>query len=76
MNDLENVPISGATAVKPELLRDLATVSRTTEMPVITHYNIRRTIDLYGATQGRDLGVRKSCHQQDSGGASQRSEEG
>ncbi len=56
MNELENVPISGATAVKPELLRDLATVSRTTEMPVITHYNIRRTVDVYGATQGRDLG--------------------
>ena len=56
MNELENVPLSGANAVKPELLRDIATVSRTTEMPVITHYNIRRTVDIYGATQGRDLG--------------------
>ncbi len=50
------MPLSGAGAVKPELLRDIATVSRTTEMPVITHYNIRRTVDIYGATQGRDLG--------------------
>ena len=56
MNELENVPLSGAGAVKPELLRDIATVTRTTEMPVVTHYNIRRTVDIYGATQGRDLG--------------------
>ena len=56
MNALENIPISGANAVKPEILADLATVTRTTEMPVITHYNIRRTVDVFGATQGRDLG--------------------
>ncbi len=56
MNELENVPLSGANATKPEILRDIATVSRTTEMPVITHYNIRRTVDIYGSPQGRDLG--------------------
>ena len=56
MNDLDNVPISSSTAVKPEILADVATISRTTEMPVITHYNIRRTLDIYGNVQGRDLG--------------------
>ena len=26
-------------------------------MPVINHYNIRRVLDVYGSTQGRDLGA-------------------
>jgi multidrug efflux pump subunit AcrB len=56
MNDLENVPLSGGTGTKPEILADVATISRSTEMPVITHYNIRRTLDIYGNVQGRDLG--------------------
>jgi len=57
MNDLENIPLTGPTAVKPEILADVANISRTTEMPVITEYNIRRTLDIYGNVQGRDLGA-------------------
>ena len=53
----KHVPMSSATATKPEILADVATISRTTEMPVITHYNIRRTLDIYGNVQDRDLGA-------------------
>lgn len=56
MSDLENIPLTSATATKPEILADVATISRTTEMPIITEYNIRRTLDIYGNVQGRDLG--------------------
>jgi len=56
MNDLENVPLSSRTATKPEILADVATITRTTEMPVIDHYNIRRVLNIYGNVQGRDLG--------------------
>ncbi len=56
MSDLENIPLSSPTANQPEILADVASISRTTEMPVITHYNIRRTLDIYGSVQGRDLG--------------------
>jgi multidrug efflux pump subunit AcrB len=56
MNDLENVPLAGGPGTKPEILADVATITRTTEMPIITHYNIRRTLDIYGNVQGRDLG--------------------
>jgi multidrug efflux pump subunit AcrB len=56
MNDLDNIPLSSSTATKPEILADVASITRTTEMPVITHYNIRRTLDIYGNVQGRDLG--------------------
>ncbi len=56
LNDLRNVPLSSATAPRPEILADVATISRTTELPIITQYNVRRTLDIYGNVQGRDLG--------------------
>jgi multidrug efflux pump subunit AcrB len=56
MSDLENIPLSSNTATKPEILADVSGISRTTEMPIVSHYNIRRTLDIYGNVQGRDLG--------------------
>ena len=56
MNDLQNVPMSSRTATRPEILADVANITRTTEMPVIDHYNIRRVLNIYGNVQGRDLG--------------------
>jgi multidrug efflux pump subunit AcrB len=56
LNDLRNIPITSPSTVHPEILADVATISRKTEMPVISHYNIRRTLDIYGNVQGRDLG--------------------
>jgi multidrug efflux pump subunit AcrB len=56
LNDLQNVPLSSPTSKQPEILADVATISRSTEMQVVTHYNGRRTLDIYGAVQGRDLG--------------------
>ena len=57
LNDLQNVPLSSPTAKQPEILADVANISRTTEMQVVNHYNIRRTLDIYGAVQVRDLGA-------------------
>ncbi len=56
LNDLQNVPLSSPTAKQPEILADVANIHRTTEMQVVNHYNIRRTLDIYGSVQGRDLG--------------------
>ena len=56
LNDLRNIPISSATSKKPEILADVADITRSTEMPVISHYNIRRVLDIYGNVEGRDLG--------------------
>jgi multidrug efflux pump subunit AcrB len=55
LNDLNNIPMT-APASKPEILADVATLSRSTEMPVVTEYNIRPTLDLYANVQDRDLG--------------------
>ena len=56
LNDLRNIPLSSPTAARPEILADVASITREAEMPVISHYNIRRTLDIYGNVQGRDLG--------------------
>ncbi len=63
MQDLQNIPINRTTtgvqpvpSANPEILSDLARVGRGTEMAVVNHYNIRRVVDVYGNTEGRDLG--------------------
>ncbi len=57
LQDLQNIPISGAGQMTPEILNDVAGISRESEPAVLTHYNIRRTVDLYGSVQDRDLGA-------------------
>ncbi|MCU1291865.1 MAG: acriflavin resistance protein [Bryobacterales bacterium] len=57
MQDLRNIPISGPNQKGPEILSDVAEVNRTNEPAVVSHYNIRRTVDIYGSVQDRDLGA-------------------
>jgi multidrug efflux pump subunit AcrB len=55
LQDLQNIPIT-ASAARPEILADVASISRANEMEVLNHYNIRRVVDIYAAVQDRDLG--------------------
>jgi multidrug efflux pump subunit AcrB len=55
IQDLRNIPVSGPGQKQPEILSDIADISRTSELGVVSHYNIRRTVDIYGSVQGRDL---------------------
>ena len=57
MQDLRNIPISGPNQKGPEILSDVADLNRSNEPAVLTHYNIRRTVDIYGSVQDRDLGA-------------------
>jgi multidrug efflux pump subunit AcrB len=57
LSDLENIPISSVSAKPPEIVADVANISRSAEMEVVSHYNIRRTLDIYGSVQDRDLGA-------------------
>jgi len=57
LQDLGNIPISSPTMIHPEILSDVASVTRANEMEVMSHYNIRRIVDIYGAVQDRDLGA-------------------
>jgi len=63
MQDLQNIPSTARRAApwsrsagKPEILSDLAGVTRGHEMEVVNHYNIRRVVDVYANVQDRDLG--------------------
>jgi multidrug efflux pump subunit AcrB len=56
LSDLNNIPLASATARHPEILADVASIQRGTEMQVISHYNIHRVLDIYGNVQDRDLG--------------------
>jgi CzcA family heavy metal efflux pump len=55
--DLENIPISGPNQKRPEILTDVASIQRTSELASINHYNIRRVVDIYASVQDRDLGA-------------------
>jgi CzcA family heavy metal efflux pump len=57
LQDLQNSPLDAANATRPEILADVASVQRANEMEVVSHYNIRRVVDIYAAVQGRDLGA-------------------
>jgi CzcA family heavy metal efflux pump len=50
---LQNLPVSGGTS--PQMLGALGRFTRAPTPAVITQYNVQPTIDLYAATQGRDL---------------------
>jgi multidrug efflux pump subunit AcrB len=56
MHDLKNIPITGPNQKQPEILTDLADISRQSELGILTHYNIRRVVDIYGSVQDQDLG--------------------
>jgi len=56
LQDLANTPITATDTSRPGILADVASLQRTTEMEAISHYNIRRIVEIYGAVQDRDLG--------------------
>ncbi len=56
LQDIENVPVTGPSGARSQILGSLATVSRGTGSAVVSHYDIQPVIDIYGSVQGRDLG--------------------
>ena len=56
LQDLENTPITAASTSRTGILADVASIQRGTEMEAVSHYNIRRIVEIYGAVQDRDLG--------------------
>jgi multidrug efflux pump subunit AcrB len=56
LQDLQNIPI-GAAGARPQNLGDMASIARASSMAVISHYNTRRVVDIYGSVQDRDLGA-------------------
>jgi multidrug efflux pump subunit AcrB len=61
LHDLENIPVTALSTASPTarrgILADVASITRSSEMAVLSHYNIRRVVDIHGAAQDRDLGA-------------------
>ncbi|HTX14325.1 MAG TPA: efflux RND transporter permease subunit [Candidatus Baltobacteraceae bacterium] len=56
LQKLENIPITGPGTSQSEILASLASFSRSSEMAVVSHYNVEPVIDIFGSVDGRDLG--------------------
>ena len=57
VSDLSNVPITSAESTTTQYLGGLARITAGPSPGVVSHYNVQPVIDIYGATQGRDLGA-------------------
>jgi len=56
LQKLAGITVTGPSGAAPQLLGNLATISRGVEQGVVSHYDIQPVIDVYGDVQGRDLG--------------------
>jgi multidrug efflux pump subunit AcrB len=57
LQDLQNIPITAPAKAVPEILSNVSSISRGSGSAVVSHYNIRRVIDIFGSVDGRDLGA-------------------
>ena len=58
LQDIQNIPLGGAPGgTRPQILGDVASIERGSSMALISHYNTRRVVDIYGSVQDRDLGA-------------------
>src|SRR6266403_41929 len=55
IQDLENIPLTSLQRKDLDILADVASIKRSSEMEVVSHYNIRRVVDVYASVQDRDL---------------------
>jgi len=56
LQTLAGIPVTGPSGAVPQLLGNLASISRSTEQGVVSHYDVQPVIDVYADVQGRDLG--------------------
>jgi multidrug efflux pump subunit AcrB len=57
MSDLSNIPVTAQDTASPRYLGGLAHITQGPSPGVVSHYNVEPVIDIYGDTQGRDLGA-------------------
>src|SRR5712672_908510 len=56
MSGLKNKTVTTTAGAGTQLLGGLATIERTPNNALVSHYNVRPVIDIYATPQGRDLG--------------------
>ena len=56
LQDLNNIPVTGTSNAPPAILASLGSITRGSQLSVVSHYNVTPVIDIFGSVQGRDLG--------------------
>ena len=56
LQDLENIPVNGSSHAPWQMLANLGSITRGAGMATVSHYNAQTVLDIFGSTQGRDLG--------------------
>jgi multidrug efflux pump subunit AcrB len=56
LQDLQNIPITGAAGRPPQIIGNLGSISRDAELGTVSHYNAQPVIDIYGGVDRTDLG--------------------
>ncbi|HSZ95646.1 MAG TPA: efflux RND transporter permease subunit [Bradyrhizobium sp.] len=57
ISELSNIPITSQDNGAPRYLGGLASITQGPSPGVVSHYNVQPVIDIFGDTQGRDLGA-------------------
>jgi multidrug efflux pump subunit AcrB len=57
LQDLEGIPLTAASGRMPQILGNLASITRGAQLGTVSHYNAQPVIDIYGAVSGTDLGT-------------------
>jgi multidrug efflux pump subunit AcrB len=56
LQDLANIPVNGASRAPWQMLGNLGSITRGVGMATVSHYDAQTVLDIFGSTQGRDLG--------------------
>ena len=56
LQDIENIPVNGTSRAPWQMLANLGNITRGVGMATVSHYNAQTVLDIFGSTQGRDLG--------------------
>jgi multidrug efflux pump subunit AcrB len=56
LDELRNTPVSLSGTSRPQLLGNLATITRSESPEILNHYNVQPVYDVLANAQGRDLG--------------------
>ena len=62
LQKLENIPLTAPRTNQSDILSSLASFSRSSEMAVVSHYNVEPAIDIYGVRGRPRFGRRRARH--------------
>ena len=55
--DLAAIPVTGPAGRPPQILGNLASITRGAQLATVSHYNVQPVIDIFGGVDGTDLGA-------------------